>query len=147
MVAEVEIPLTDNADLIYIGSYREYEAEEAYDSDFSGLDIFNVLPGSETEINTLTQELRVQDDALDGQLSWLVGGYYSSEDIKQNTNFGLGEDYGELVGALFFAPTGGAFGANPLTILSGGVDPSVVNIQNDYTQIRALCLLLHDRTV
>jgi len=134
ITAEVEFPLSDNVDLIYVGSYRQYAALENYDSDFSGLDIFNVLEGSETEINTLTQELRAQGDALDGRLSWLVGGYYSDEDIRQNVNFGLGEDYGELVGALFFGATRGAFGANPLTILSGGVDPSVVRTRNDYTQ-------------
>ena len=134
ITAEVEFPLTDNTDLIYIGSYRDYEAAEAYDSDFSGIDIFNVLEGSNTEIATLTQEVRLQGSAMEDRLSWLVGGYYSDEDIKQNINFGLGEDYGELVGALFFAPTGGAFGANPLTILSGGVDPSVVRTRNDYTQ-------------
>lgn len=134
VTAEIEFPVSDNVDLIYIGSYREYSALEEYDSDFSGLDVFNVLEGSETEINTLTQELRAQGDALDGRLSWLIGGYYSDEDIRQNTNFGLGEDYGELVGALFFGATGGAFGANPLTILSGGVDPAVVRTRNDYTQ-------------
>jgi outer membrane receptor protein involved in Fe transport len=134
ITAEIEFPLTDNADLIYIGSYRDYDADEAYDSDFSGLDIFNVLEGSNTQISTLTQELRLQGNAMDNRLSWLVGGYYSDEDITQNINFGLGEDYGELVGALFFGPTRGAFGANPLTILSGGVDPGVVRTRNDYTQ-------------
>lgn len=134
VTAEVEFPLGDSADLIYIGSYREFRANESYDSDFSGLDIFNVLPGGGTAIDTMTHELRVQGEAMGGALNWLVGGYYSDEDISQTVNFGLGEDYGELVGALFFAPTGGAFGANPLTVLSGGVDPSVVRATNAYTQ-------------
>ena len=68
LVAEVEVPVGDNANLIYIGSYREYDAIENYDSDFSGLDIFDV-DVSETNINTLTQELRLQGEALDGRLS------------------------------------------------------------------------------
>jgi len=134
VTVELEHPIGDNADVIYIGSYRKYEALEAYDSTFSGLDAFNVLPGSNTDINTMTHELRLQGDAMDGKLSWLVGGYYSDEEITQSTKFGLGEDYGELIGALFFAPTGGAFGANPLTIVSGGVDPSVVRTTNNYSQ-------------
>jgi outer membrane receptor protein involved in Fe transport len=133
VTVELEHPIGDNADLIYIGSYRQYEAAEQYDSTFSGLDAFNVLDGSDTDINTMTHELRLQGDALDGKLSWLVGGYYSDEKIKQSTKFGLGEDYGELIGALLFGPTGGALGANPLTVFTG-VDPSVVRATNNYTQ-------------
>ena len=147
ITGEVEFPIGDSADLIYIGSYREYSAQESYDSDFSGLDVFNVLPGGGTDIETMTHELRLQGDVLDGRLEYVFGGYYSEEDIAQTVNFGLGQDYGELVGALFFAPTRGAFGANPLTLLTnsnifpnsplnvpGGIDPSVVRATNAYTQ-------------
>ena len=130
IVAEIEVPVSDNADLIYIGSYRDYEAEEAYDSDFSGLDIFNVLSGSLTNISTLTQEVRLQGDAMDDRLSWLVGAYYSEEDITQNVNFGLGTDYDRLVGALF----SGAAGPAPLALFSGGTDASSVRTTNDYAQ-------------
>ncbi|MXO89822.1 TonB-dependent receptor [Pontixanthobacter aquaemixtae] len=147
LTGEIEIPIGDSADLIYIGSYREYSSEESYDSDFSGIDVFNVLPGGGTDIETMTHELRVQGEAFDGALDWLIGGYYSTEDINQQVNFGLGEDYGELIGALFFAPTGGAFGANPLTFLTdsnffpnsplnvpGGIDPAGTLNTNLYTQ-------------
>lgn len=130
ITGEVEIPLGDSADLIYIGSYREFSAGESYDSDFSGLDIFDVLPGGGTSINTMTHELRVQGDAFDGALDWLVGGYYSDEDINQTVNFGLGQDYDALVGALF----GGAAGPAPLALFSGGVDPATVRATNAYTQ-------------
>ena len=82
----------------------------------------------------MTHELRLQGDAFGGALNWLVGGYYSEEDINQSVTFSLGEDYGELVGALFFGPTGGAFGANPLTILSGGIDPAGTTNTNLYSQ-------------
>ena len=131
--AELEYPLSDTTDLVYVGSYREYDAAEQYDSTFSGLDAFNVLDGSDTTIDTMTHELRVQGIAMEDRLSWLVGAYYSDEDIAQSINFGLGQDYGELIGALFYAPTGGALGANPLTLFSG-VDPSVVRATNNYTQ-------------
>jgi iron complex outermembrane recepter protein len=146
ITAEVEFPISDNADLIYIGSYREFRAKEAYDSDFSGLDIFNVIPdfgvGGGTAIDTMTHELRVQGEAFDGALNWLVGGYYSDEDISQTANFALGTDYDRLVGALLGAGTGGAtlnplspifLGATPLQTLTG-VDPSTVRTANAYTQ-------------
>lgn len=132
ITAEVEYPLSDAIDMIYIGSYRKYESAESYDSDFSAIDIFDVAPGGGTEIKTMTHELRFQGDA--GILQWMIGGYYSDETIDQEVNFRLGEDYGELVGALLFAPTAGAFGANPLTVLSGGIDPSVVTATNAYSQ-------------
>ncbi|WP_255552008.1 TonB-dependent receptor [Erythrobacter crassostreae] len=134
VTADLEFPISDSVDLFYVGSYRQYTNDESYDSDFSGLDVFNVLPGSVTDIDTMTHELRLQGEAFSGALQWMIGGYYSEEEITQSVNFGLGEDYGELIGALLFAPTNGGFGANPLTVLSGGVDPSVVRATNRYTQ-------------
>ena len=133
IVAELEYPISDNADLIYIGSYRDYFATEEYDSDFSGLDVFNVTDGSNLDITTQTHELRLQGSAFDDRLSWLVGAYYSDEEIAQNINFELGEDYGELVGALLFGPTRGTLGANPLTVFSG-VDPAGTSITQLYAQ-------------
>ena len=133
VTGEIEVPIGDATDLIYIGSYRKFDSFEAYDSDFSGLDVFNVT-GNDTSIKTMTHELRLQGDAWGGRLQWLVGGYYSDEKIDQAASFALGQDYGELIGALFFGPTGGALGANPLTVLSGGVDPAGTTNTNLYSQ-------------
>lgn len=141
VTGEVEVPLGDSADLIYIGSYREYDAAEAYDSDFSGLDVFNVTD-NRTSIETMTHELRVQGDAFDGALNWLVGGYYSKEDIAQDVSFALGTDYDRLVGAILAGATGGAslnpaspifFGATPLQNITG-FNPAVVTNNNLYAQ-------------
>jgi len=132
IVGEIEYEIGDFAEAIYIGSYRNYDATENYDSDFSALDVFNVI-NSPVSIDTLTQELRFQGSAFDDRLDWLVGAYYSEEDIAQTVNFELGEDYGELVGALFFGPTGGALGANPLTVFTG-VDPAGTSISQNYAQ-------------
>lgn len=132
LVVDLEYPLSDDIDLLYIGSLRNYEANENYDSDFSGIDVLNVID-SPVEIATMTHEVRLQGSAIDNRLNWLVGGYYSEEDITQNVNFELGADYGELVGALFFGPTGGAFGANPLTVFTG-LDPEGTSITQNYRQ-------------
>ncbi len=127
--AEIEFPLGDNADVIYIGSYRDFESVESYDSDFSGLDVFNV-DRLNTEITTQTHELRFQGELFDGSLNWLVGAYYSDEKIRQQTDFSLGADYDGLVGALF----GGAAGPAPLALFSGGVSPASVTATNAYAQ-------------
>jgi len=146
ITGEIEIPLGDNADLIYIGSYRDFDSSENYDSDFSGLDVFDV-DRLDTSIQTMTHELRVQGEAFDGKLSWLIGGYYSDEKIDASIDFALGEDFGELVGALFVGgtaalspPLGVFFGSpavpdptNPLTFLTGA-DPRVTTATNNYSQ-------------
>ncbi|ABC62840.1 TonB-dependent receptor, putative [Erythrobacter litoralis HTCC2594] len=129
ITGEIEIPLGSAADLIYIGSYREFDSFEAYDSDFSGLDVFNVT-GNTTAIETMTHELRIQGDAWGGRLSWLIGGYYSDEDITQAASFQLGTQYDNLVGALF----GGAAGPAPLQLFSGGVNPAGTTNTNLYSQ-------------
>lgn len=141
VVAELEYEVSDNIDAIYIGSYREYEAGEQYDSAFSGLDLFNVLPGSELNVTTETHELRFQGDAMDGKLSWLVGGYYSNEEIDQETKFGLGTQYSSFVDALLIAGTTGAYPppailrlGGALPVASGGQNPAVARTTNKYTQ-------------
>lgn len=142
ITAEIEYAMSDNADVIYIGSYRDYAASEEYDSAFSGLDLFNVLPGGGgTDIQTMTHELRVQGDAADGRLSWLVGGYYSDEEITQQTNFGLGTQYSAFVDALLIAGTGGAYPnaailglGGALPVASGGQNPAAARTTNLYTQ-------------
>lgn len=141
LTAEIEIPLNENLEATYIGSYRQYDASEAYDSAFSGLDLFNVLPGSETDINTMTHELRVQGSAMNDRLDWMVGGYYSDEEITQETRFGLGADYSRFIDALLLAGTGGAFPSGgilalggTLPVLSGGANSAAIRTTNAYTQ-------------
>lgn len=129
ILGEIEVPLGDNADLIYIGSYRDFDSRENYDSDFSGLDIFDV-DRLDTGIQTMTHELRVQGDAMDGRLSWLIGGYYSDEKIRSNIDFALGADFDQFVGGLF----GGAAGPAPLALFTGGADASLTTATNVYSQ-------------
>ncbi len=150
-VAELEYPISDTIDIFYVGSYREYESTEGYDSDFSALDVFNIEPDGGTQIDTMTHELRLQGEAWGGRINWMVGGYYSDEEIDQTVVATLGQDYGELAGATFVAATAGitppaglfysaaANGlvldpANPLTFLSGGFDPAGASSTNRYTQ-------------
>ncbi|WP_245804586.1 TonB-dependent receptor [Erythrobacter tepidarius] len=132
VTGEIEIPVGENADLIFIGSWRKYESFEAYDSDFTGLDIFNVT-GLNLDLETWTAELRLQGETLGGRLNYMIGGFYSDETIDQSVSFALGQDYGENVGALLFVPTGGALGPNPLTLFTGR-DPAGTTNTNRFQQ-------------
>jgi outer membrane receptor protein involved in Fe transport len=139
LTGEIEIPLGDSADLIFIGSYRDFQSAENYDSDFSGLDVFDV-DRLDTGIETITAELRVQGDAMDGRLSWLVGGYYSDEAIDAEIDFSLGADYDLLIGANF----GGLLGPTPIQLLNdlivdgipngNGISPAGTTATNAYSQ-------------
>lgn len=142
VTGEVEFPVSDNIDLIYIGSYRDFSSFENYDSDFTGLDLFDI-DALNVDIETMTHELRLQGDAFGGRLSWLVGGYYSDESIVSTVDASLGADYDQFAGALFAGATGGAtlnpasplfIGATPLALFSGGGDASVTSSLNQYTQ-------------
>ncbi|WP_299196576.1 TonB-dependent receptor [uncultured Erythrobacter sp.] len=139
VTGEFEFPLGDSADLIIIGSYRDFQANENYDSDFSGLEVFDV-DRLDTNIETFTAEVRIQGDAMDGALEWLVGGYYADEQINASIDFSLGNDYDLLIGGLF----GGALGPAPLTLLTdlivdgipngNGVSPAGTTATNVYAQ-------------
>lgn len=132
VTGELEFPVGENADLIFIGSYRKYKSFERYDSDFTGLDIFNV-DALNLEIDNWTAELRLQGEAMGGRLNYMIGGFYSDERIDQSVAFALGSDYGENVGALLFVPTGGALGPNPLTVFTGR-DPAGSTNTNRFQQ-------------
>ncbi|MEL6876788.1 MAG: TonB-dependent receptor, partial [Pseudomonadota bacterium] len=139
VTGEIEFPISDNADLIFIGSYRDFSSSENYDSSFSGLDVFDV-DRLDTEIETFTAELRLQGEAFDGALSWLIGGYYSDESITSEQDFSLGVDYDLQIAGLF----GGALGPAPLTLLTdlindpatpgNGVNPNGTTATNRYAQ-------------
>jgi iron complex outermembrane receptor protein len=132
ITGEIEFPISDNADLIFIGSYRKYESFERYDSDFTALDIFNVS-ALNLDLETWTAELRLQGEGMDGKLNYMFGGFYSDEQIDQSASFALGADYGENVGALLFVPTNGELGANPLTVFTGR-DPAGTTNTNRFQQ-------------
>lgn len=128
VTGELEFPVSDNADLIFIGSYRKYQSFENYDSDFTALDIFNV-PALNLEIDNWTAELRLQGETMGGKLNYMVGGFYSDEQIDQSVSFSLGTDYNRNFGALL----GGLVGPAPLTVFTG-LNPAGTSNTNRFQQ-------------
>jgi iron complex outermembrane recepter protein len=120
------------AKLTYIGAYRDFQSSSTQESDFTALNIFttgaggsNSRPGilpSGDSIKTMTHELRLQGSAFDDHFDWLVGGFYSTEDIISDQSMTFGTDFQAANSAFNFA---NAFGSNPLLNLtrlaSGGV--------------------------
>jgi len=137
------------AEMTYIGAYRSFYAESIQHSDFVGLDVFAVgdntapfaqstVQPSHDDIKTTTHELRFQGLALNDRLDWLVGAYYSKEEIEERVLMTLGGDYGRYVTALLVPSLGATtvalgLGGNAPAAL-GGVDPAGSYADNLYKQ-------------
>ena len=116
------------ADLVYIGAVRDFSSDEFVDPDFVG--IRAIEAETDATVENVTHEVRLQGLAFDDRLDWLIGGYYSEEDITYNLQLTLGPDFGAAIGALF----GGAFGPAPLELFSGGIGLNGATADNLFTQ-------------
>lgn len=131
-------------ELTYIGSYRDFEDESFRSTDYTTLDIFTVgrspeaeaLPGDPfdprgniTQIETQTHELRLQDTAFNDRLDWLVGLYYSEENIDSAGSLTLLDEYQAGVSAGSLASTD-----NLLLTYAGGVNASGDYATNEFAQ-------------
>ena len=84
------------ASLTSITAYREYKSGGPSDTDYSNIDILYRADDGNAyrQFKTFTQELRLQGSAFDDRLDWLVGGYYSNEDLTVRDNLKFGTQYG-----------------------------------------------------
>ncbi|MGL5838371.1 MAG: TonB-dependent receptor [Sphingorhabdus sp.] len=96
-----------NATLTSITAYRDWSYVRGQDADFNNLDILKRLDngGSRQGFKTFTQELRLQGEAFDDKLDWLVGGYFANEKLLWQDNLQYGANYGryatcQIAGAL-----------------------------------------------
>ena len=97
--AEIDYDL-GGVNLTSITAYREYSNNQGSDTDYTTVDILYRAPGEfagARAFETFTQELRLNGEAFDGALDWLVGGYYANEQLRVQDNLRFGEDYGTFV--------------------------------------------------
>ncbi len=145
------------ANLTYIAAYRDFVADTVQNTDFNTLRVITtgdtaVFPGAGSSFDaivTQTHEARLQGKLFADRLDWLVGVYYSQEEIEEVAEIGLGTDYGRYVSALFVPVLGapvvsGAFGGN-LPAAFAGVDPAGSFARNLFTQdSESLSLFTHN---
>ncbi len=124
---EVNLAL-GNADLISITAYRSSRARSRQESDFVGVNAYSTSASgstavagsrdSETRIKTFTQEVRLSGTAFDDKFQYLIGGFYSDEQINELQNLTLGPDFQRYISANFFPFIAGNvnFGFNPLAL-------------------------------
>ncbi|MDO9361534.1 MAG: TonB-dependent receptor [Sphingopyxis sp.] len=80
------------ATLTSITAYRDYKNAQGQDADFSTLDILR-RTDLDRRFRLFTQELRLQGEAFDGRLDWLVGGYYANEKLDVDDDIVYGANY------------------------------------------------------
>lgn len=104
-------------ELTSITAYREYDNNQASDTDYTGVDILFRAPGDDAgsrRFETFSQELRLQGSAFDDTLDWLIGAYYANEDLTVTENLKFGSQYGA------FAPCRVILAVNPALVSPGG---------------------------
>lgn len=142
------------AKLTYIGSYRDFDSSSTTTGGFTANNTYTVgdgaptsLPGilpSGDHIKTMTQELRLQGTAFDDHLDWLIGGFYSEEDIRADQTMTLNADFQRTGSAFNFGPatTSGpptGFGSNPIfTLTAAGNGGVPVNANGSFAENRFL---------
>ena len=90
---QLDWALGDSLNLTSITAYRDWKVRRNMDIDFSGLDRA-YRDGYKNGLKDFTQELKLQGQAFDGHLDWLVGGFYLNEklDLTDTVRFGAQAD-------------------------------------------------------
>lgn len=103
------------AKLTSITAYRQYRSGQASDTDYSEVDILYRAPSDDAyrQFHTFTQELRLQGEAFDGKLDWLVGGFYANEKLTVRDNLRFGNQYGRFANCRIVSGGGLAAGYSP----------------------------------
>ena len=102
--------------LTSITAYREYYNYQASDTDYGYVDLLYRNPGPNAgrrEFKTFSQELRATGKLFDDKLDWLIGGYYSHEDLNTRDNLTFGSQYGRFAACRIIVSTALAPFADP----------------------------------
>ena len=113
------------AELTSITAYRYNKYRRGTDADYNNLDILyrDSGGGSFNRFKTFSEELRLQGNAFNDRLDWLVGGYYANERLAVDDNLAYGNDYARYGNCLVAAN----FAASAPTILAPGASPTCFN--------------------
>jgi outer membrane receptor protein involved in Fe transport len=117
------------ARLTSITAYRDYRSGQPGDIDYSAVDIlYRARPGVVREFRTFTQELRLQGEALNHHLDWLIGAYYANENLDLTDNLRFGNQYGRFATCRIISGGGlaGLYSPTSPSCVVPGVGPATI---------------------
>jgi outer membrane receptor protein involved in Fe transport len=117
------------AHLTSITAYRDYRSGQPGDVDYGTVDIlYRAPPGVVREFRTFTQELRLQGEALNHHLDWLVGAYFANEDLDLTDNLRFGSQYGRFATCRIISGGGlaGLYSPTSPSCVVPGVGPATI---------------------
>lgn len=117
------------ARLTSITAYRDYSSGQPGDIDYSAVDIlYRDRPGVVREFRTFTQELRLQGEAFNHHLDWLVGAYFANENLDLTDNLRFGSQYGRFATCRIISGGGlaGLYSPTSPSCVFPGVGPATI---------------------
>ena len=96
----------DFGTLTSITGYRNYRATQGGDLDYSTVDILYRTDDVGRRFRTFSQELRLQGNAFNNRLDWLVGGYFANEKLRLTDDLKFGSQYGRFASCRIVSPGG-----------------------------------------
>jgi iron complex outermembrane receptor protein len=139
------------ASLTSITAWRDYDSDQGSDTDYGFVDILYRAPDGNAgrHFKTFSQELRLQGNAFNDHLDWLVGAYFADERLRVTDNLRFGTQYGRFATCRIISG-GGLSGlyspgspscvvpvVGPATI-AGATGASGVDIRNGFATLDAL---------
>ncbi|MEL6413306.1 MAG: TonB-dependent receptor [Pseudomonadota bacterium] len=91
------------ATITNIVAFRNSNAVENSDPDTTDLDLFGFF-GSDTDIDTFTQEFRLTSNPSDSRFDWMIGAFYFDESIDVDSSVAFGQDFRAYVNGLVGNP-------------------------------------------
>jgi iron complex outermembrane recepter protein len=126
---EIKAPL-GGANVTFITAYRDYKSGQGSDTDYGTADLLYRAPGDKNfrQFRTFTQELRLQGEAFDGKLDWLVGGFFADEKLRVVDNLRFGAQYGRFANCRILSGGGlaGLYSPSSPGCLVPGVGPATI---------------------
>ena len=116
------------ATLTSITGYRAYDSAQGSDTDYGTVDILFRTDATERQFRTFTQEIRLQGQAFDGGLDWLVGGFFADEDLRLVDDLRFGRQYGRFAACRIISGGGlaGLYSPTSPGCVVPGVGPATI---------------------
>jgi iron complex outermembrane recepter protein len=118
------------ATLTSITAYRQYRSGQASDTDYGEVDILyrGIDDNAYRQFHTFTQEVRLQGEAFNGTLDWLVGGFYANEKLTVRDNLRFGNQYGRFATCRIISGGGlaGLYSPTSPSCVVPGVGPATI---------------------